>query len=90
MEGFRTYPKRLFWRLYALALFLSLILDGVWLSFSAFHYHFEFQYLFQFFALFGFLGCMVLILIAKGIGFFIVKDENYYFLRSKREKEETQ
>ena len=29
-------------------------------------------------AIFGLFGCMLLILIAKGMGFFIVVDEDYY------------
>ena len=57
---------------------VSIILDFVWLYTDVFHYHFSFQYLPQFFALFGLIGCMLLILIAKGMGIFIVVDEDYY------------
>lgn len=78
MNKLRTYPKRLFWRLYFVCLVISLILDFIWLYTRAFHYHFSFQYLPQFFALFGLFGCMLLILIAKGLGIFIVVDEDYY------------
>ena len=78
MNGLRTYPKKLFWRLYYICLAVSLVLNVYWLYTDGFHYHFSFQYLPQFFALFGFLGCMLLILIAKGLGFFIVVDEDYY------------
>ena len=78
MNKLRTYPKKLLWRLYFFFLGVSLILDVWWLYTHAFHYHFAFQYLPQFFALFGLIGCMVLILIAKGMGFFIVVDEDYY------------
>ena len=78
MNKLRIYPKKLLWRLYFVCLTLSLILDIVWLITHTFHYHFKFQYFPQFFALLGLLGCMLLILIAKGMGIFIVVDEDYY------------
>ena len=78
MNKLRTYPKKLLWRLYFLVLLASLVLDFVWLYAHAFHYHFSFQNLPQFFAIFGLFGCMLLILIAKAMGFFIVVDEDYY------------
>jgi uncharacterized membrane protein len=78
MSKMRKYPKKLFWRLYVVCLVISLVLDLFWLYTHKFHYHFEFQYMPQFFALFGFIGCILLILIAKGLGFFIVVDEDYY------------
>lgn len=82
MNWLRRYPKKLFWRLYAVAVVASLVLDFYWLYHHLLHYHFRFQYLAQFFALFGLFGCMLLILIAKGMGFFIVVDEDYYEKRS--------
>jgi len=84
MHRLRVYPKRIFWRFYWIALAVSMLLDGAWLYSHAFHYHFTFQYFPEFFALFGFFGCMLLILIAKGMGFFIVKEEAYYEKRSKQ------
>jgi hypothetical protein len=78
MSKMRKYPKKLFWRLYFICLAGSLILDFIWLYAHKFHYHFEFQYVPQFFALFGLIGCMLLILIAKAMGWFIVVDEEYY------------
>jgi len=78
MHRLRQYPKRLFWRLYYICLVVSLFLDFYWLNKHLLHYHFSFQYFVQFFALFGLFGCMLLILIAKGLGFFIVVDEDYY------------
>ena len=83
MNTLRRYPRGLFWRLYYICLLVSLILDFYWLYKNVFHYHFSFQYLPQFFALFGLFGCMLLILIAKGMGFFIVVDENYYQKRAE-------
>ncbi len=78
MNRIRKYPKKLFWRLYIICLFGSLILDFYWLYTHKFHYHFEFQYIPQFFAFFGLIGCMLLILIAKALGSLIVVDEDYY------------
>ena len=83
MNKFRIYPKKLFWRLYWVVLGLSIILDFVWLYLHAFHYHFSFQYLPQFFALLGLIGCMLLILIAKALGIIIVVDEDYYQEKSR-------
>ena len=82
MNRLRIYPRKLFWRLYAIVLVVSLILDFIWLHQHLFHYHFSFQYLPQFFALFGLFGCMLLILIAKFMGIFIVADEDYYEKKS--------
>ena len=82
MHWIRVYPRKLFWRLYWICLVASLILDLIWLYRNTLHYHFGFQYLIEFFAIFGFLGCMLLILIAKGLGLFIVVDEDYYQRRS--------
>ena len=78
MNKLRKYPKKLLWRLYYICFVGSLILDFYWLHTHKFHYHFDFQYLPQFFALFGLIGCMLLILIAKAMGWFIVVDEDYY------------
>jgi hypothetical protein len=82
MSRLRTYPKKLLWRLYYAALVVSVILDFVWLYSHELHYHFEFQYIPQFFAVCGLVGCMLLILVAKGLGYFIVRDEDYYEKRS--------
>jgi len=83
MSKLRTYPKKLFWRLYWVVLGLSIILDFIWLYLHAFHYHFSFQYLPQFFAILGLIGCMLLILIAKALGIIIVVDEDYYQEKSR-------
>ena len=42
------------------------------------HPHFAYDNYFGFFALLGFVACALLILIAKGIGFFLKKNEDYY------------
>ena len=84
MNKLRTYPKRFFWWVYFLSLVLSLILSPLLLLADKLHHHFWFQYIPEFFALFGLVGCMLLILIAKGMGIFIVTDENYYEKRSEK------
>jgi len=84
MNKLRKYPKRLFWWIYFLSMGLSLILHPLLLLSDKLHHHFFFQYLPEFFALFGLVGCMLLILIAKGMGFFIVTDEDYYEKRSEK------
>ena len=84
MKILRTYPKTFFWTVYFIGLVASLILDFVWIGSDILHYHFPFQYFPQFFAIFGLFGCMLLILIAKGMGHFIVKDEDYYEKKSRR------
>jgi hypothetical protein len=70
--------------MFYIVLVFSLILDLILLYFHIFHYHFSFQYIPEFFALFGLFGCILLILIAKGLGYFIVTDEDYYIRRSRR------
>ena len=84
MNKLRKYPKRFFWAIYLVSLVLSLILSPLLLRTDKLHHHFSFQYLPEFFAVFGFVGCMLLILIAKGMGFFISRDENYYDRRSEK------
>ena len=84
MNKLRTYPKRFFWAIYLVSLVLSLILSPLLLRADKLHYHFSFQYFPEFFAVFGFVGCMALILIAKGMGIFISADEDYYEKRSEK------
>ena len=84
MNKLRKYPNKLFWGIYLLSLVLSLILDPLLLRSETLHYHYAFQYLPEFFALFGLVVCMLLILVAKGVGIFISADENYYEKRSEK------
>jgi hypothetical protein len=84
MNKLRTYPKKFFWRIYFLALVLSLVLHPLLLRSGMLHHHYSFQYLPEFFALFGLVVCMLLILVAKGIGIFISTDEDYYEKRSEK------
>jgi hypothetical protein len=84
MSWLRQFPIKILWRMFYIVLVFSLILDLILLYFHIFHYHFSFQYIPEFFALFGLFGCILLILIAKGLGYFIVTDEDYYKRRSRR------
>lgn len=86
MSRLRRYPKKFLWGMYVVCLVVSLILDVIWLRSHLLHYHFSFQFFLQFFAIFGLFGCMVLILFAKGLGFFIVVDEDYYDKKSRSEQ----
>ena len=76
MINFRQFPKKTLWVIYLIGLVASLIFDFYGLYTHKFHYHFSFQHIPQFFAFLGVLGCMLLILIAKGLGKFIVVDED--------------
>ena len=84
MNKLRRYPKRLFWGIYLLSLVLSLILHPLLLRSEKLHHHYAFQYFPEFFALFGLVVCVLLILVAKGIGVFISAEEDYYEKRSEK------
>ena len=86
MNWLRRYPAKFLWRAYLVALVLSFVLGLIWLYTHTLHFHFPFQYIPEFFALFGFFGCILLILIVKGIGFFIVVDEDYYQKKTRSKK----
>ena len=42
------------------------------------HVYFGIDHFFSFFAVLGFIACALLILFAKGLGFMLKKDEDYY------------
>ena len=84
MNKLRKYPKKLFWGIYFLSVVVTLILQPLLLSSDKLHYHYSFQSLPEFFALFGLVVCMLLILVAKGIGVFISAHEDYYEKRSEK------
>lgn len=62
------------WRVFLAVLALSVLAQ---LSIEA-HPHFAFEGLFGFNALYGFLACAALILIAKGLGLFLKRRDDYY------------
>ena len=84
MKKLRKYPKKLFWGIYFLSVVVTLILQPLLLRSDKLHYHYSFQSLPEFFALFGLVVCMLLILVAKGIGVFISAHEDYYEKRSEK------
>lgn len=84
MSILRTYPKKLFWWLYWVFLVVSLVLGVYWLHHHILHYHLSIQKIPEFFALLGWVGCMVLILVSKVMASFMVVDEDYYQKREER------
>lgn len=65
--------KRIIWALFAVcaALFLA---DAFYHK----HSHFEAENFFGFYAIFGFVVCVALVLAAKGMRVFLMRSEDYY------------
>jgi len=65
--------KRIIWALFAVcaALFLA---DAFYHK----HSHFEAENFFGFYAIFGFVVCVALVLAAKGMRLFLMRSEDYY------------
>lgn len=62
------------WRLFLVVLALSIAAQ----LFIEAHPHFAFEGLFGFNAIYGFLACAALILVAKGLGVFLKRRDDYY------------
>ena len=62
------------WRLFLVVLALSMAAQ----LFIEAHPHFAFESLFGFNAIYGFLACAALILVAKGLGVFLKRRDDYY------------
>lgn len=62
----------------------SVVIGLLLLHFDVLHYHFSFQWIPAFFALYGFIGCSILILVAKAMGYFLEKREGHYEKRYER------
>jgi hypothetical protein len=62
------------WRLFLAVLALSVLAQ----FFIEAHAHFAFEGLFGFNALYGFLACAALIVIAKALGLFLKRRDDYY------------
>jgi len=75
-EGYfdRPQTKKLLWRLLWGVCALSLILE----FFVHRESHFPQDDFFGFYAVLGFVACMVCILVAKGLSFILKKDVTYY------------
>lgn len=75
-EGYFDQPKtkKLLWRILWGLCGLSVILE----LFIHRKSHFPVDSFFGFYAVLGFLACTVCILVAKGLGFFLKKEVDYY------------
>lgn len=62
----------------------SFVLGLLLLYFDVLHYHFWFQWIPAFFVFFGFIGCAILILVAKAMGYWLEKREGHYERRYTR------
>lgn len=65
---------RTLWTIFGAVLALTVILE----AFIQTHPHFEVEKLFAFNAVFGFVACAALILVAKAIGLFVKRKDTYY------------
>ena len=65
---------RTLWIIFVLALALTVLVQ----PFVDWHPHFAVEHLFAFNAIYGFLACAALILVAKAIGFLVKRPEDYY------------
>lgn len=70
----RPRTIRRLWQLFIAILALTVLAE---LAIEA-HPHFAIERLFGFNALYGFLACAAMILIAKGIGVFVKRPDRYY------------
>lgn len=59
---------------------LCIVCAGLFLAdfFYHKHAHFEIENVFGFYALYGFIMCVLLVLAAKVMRFFLMRDEDYY------------
>ncbi len=70
----RPTTIKLLWRVFAAVLALT-VLAQVFINVKG---YFSVDGWFAFGAVFGFLSCLAMVLVAKGLGFFLKRDENYY------------
>lgn len=77
----RPSSRRLLWIILWTACAVSLLAEIPLFSFHLRHAHFEeypFEGWFAFYAAFGFLCCVIMIVAAKGLGKWLKKNEDYY------------
>ena len=65
---------RLLWRVFAVVLALTVVAQAVIYVKG----YFSVDGWFGFGAIFGFLSCLAMVLVAKGLGFILKRDEDYY------------
>ena len=70
----RPSTIKLLWRVFAAVLALTVLLQLV----IGVKGYFGVDGWFAFGAVFGFLSCLAMVLFAKGLGFFLKRDEDYY------------
>jgi Na+/proline symporter len=70
----RPTTIRLLWRVFAVVLALTVVAQ-VFISVKG---YFGADGWFAFGAVFGFLSCLAMVLFAKGLGFILKRDEDYY------------
>ncbi|MEW6416767.1 MAG: hypothetical protein AB1480_01440 [Nitrospirota bacterium] len=77
--------KNVLLRLYYIFFLGGSVVIGLFLLYSdMLHYHFSFQYIPGFFAIYGFIYCAILILGAKLLGLLLERREDYYEKRRRR------
>ena len=74
----RPGSRKLLWRLLWGACAVSVLAELVFVFGDHRHGHFGIDGWFGFYAALGFVGCAVLILVAKGVGFALKRPETYY------------
>jgi len=65
---------RLLWRLFLVVLALTVLAELA----VPLHPHFQVEALFGFHALYGFLACLAMIVVAKALGALLKRRDNYY------------
>ena len=70
----RPTTIKLLWRVFAVVLALTVLAQ----AFIYVKGYFGVDGWFAFGAVFGFLSCLAMVLFAKGLGFFLKRDEDYY------------
>ena len=76
----RPSTIKLPWRIFAAVLALTVVAQ----LFISVKGYFGADGWFAFGAIFGFLSCLAMVLVAKGLGFFLKRDQNYYSPSSDR------
>ncbi len=77
--------KLLFKSYYIFGVGGSIILGLLLLYSHTLHYHFSFQYIPGFFAIYGFMYCSILIVGAKLLGLWLERRSDYYEKRRRRQ-----
>jgi len=71
---YRPGAPRKLWTAGIVILLLTIVAE----PFITLHPHFSIEHLFSFYALFGFIACVVMVVFAKLLGFLIKRKDDYY------------